>query len=66
MATIDYTYTDDRPNIVYQITCNCIRDSNSQITYSGTVTWNLRYSNSHIGPGYVLECKATSSTGGDS
>ena len=66
MATIDYTYTDDRPNIVYQITCNCTRDSNSQITYSGTVTWNLRYSNSHIGPGYVLECKVTSSTGGDS
>lgn len=66
MATIDYTYTDDRPNIVYQITCNCTRDSNSQITYSGTVTWNLRYSNSYIGPGYVLECKATSSTGGDS
>lgn len=66
MATIDYTYTDDRPNIVYQITCNCTRNSNSQITYSGTVTWNLRYSNSYIGPGYVLECKATSSTGGDS
>ena len=66
MATIDYTYTDDRPNIVYQITCNCTRDSNSQITYSGTVTWNLRYSNSYIGPGYILECKATSSTGGDS
>lgn len=66
MATIDYTYTDDRPNIIYQITCNCTRDSNSQITYSGTVTWNLRYSNSYIGPGYVLECKATSSTGGDS
>ena len=66
MATIDYTYTDARPNIVYQITCNCTRDSNSQITYSGTVTWNLRYPNSHIGPGYVLECKVTSSTGGDS
>ena len=66
MATIDYTYTDDRPNIVYQITCDCTRNSNSQITYSGTVTWNLRYSNSHIGPGYVLECKVTSSTGGDS
>lgn len=66
MATIDYIYTDDRPNIVYQITCNCTRNSNSQITYSGTVTWNLRYSNSYIGPGYVLECKATSSTGGDS
>lgn len=66
MATIDYIYTDDRPNIIYQITCNCTRDSNSQITYSGTVTWNLRYSNSYIGPGYVLECKATSSTGGDS
>ena len=66
MATIDYTYTDDRPNIVYQITCNCTRDSNSQITYSGTVTWNLRYANSYIGPGYILECKATSSTGGDS
>lgn len=66
MATIDYIYTDDRPNIVYQITCNCTRDSNSQITYSGTVTWNLRYSNSYIGPGYILECKATSSTGGDS
>ena len=66
MATINYTYTDDRPNIVYQITCNCIRSSNSQITYSGTVTWNLRYSDSHIGPGYVLECKVTSSTGGDS
>ena len=66
MATINYTYTDDRPNIVYQITCNCTRNSNSQITYSGTVTWNLRYSNSYIGPGYVLECKATSSTGGDS
>lgn len=66
MATIDYTYTDDRPNIVYQITCNCTRDSNSQITYSGTVTWNLRYPNSYIGPGYILECKATSSTGGDS
>ena len=66
MATIDYTYTDDRPNIVYQITCNCTRNSNSQITYSGTVTWNLRYPNSYIGPGYVLECKATSSTGGDS
>ena len=66
MATINYTYTDDRPNIVYQITCNCTRNSNSQITYSGTVTWNLRYSNSYIGPGYILECKATSSTGGDS
>ena len=66
MATINYTYTDDRPNIVYQITCDCTRNSNSQITYSGTVTWNLRYSNSHIGPGYVLECKVTSSTGGDS
>ena len=66
MATIDYTYTDDRPNIVYQITCNCTRNSNSQITYSGTVTWNLRYANSYIGPGYILECKATSSTGGDS
>ena len=66
MATIDYTYTDDRPNIVYQITCNCTRSSNTQITYSGTVTWNLRYPNSYIGPGYVLECKATSSTGGDS
>ena len=66
MATIDYIYTDDRPNIIYQITCNCTRDSNSQITYSGTVTWNLRYSNSYIGPGYILECKATSSTGGDS
>lgn len=66
MATIDYIYTDDRPNIVYQITCNCTRNSNSQITYSGTVTWNLRYSNSYIGPGYVLECKVTSSTGGDS
>lgn len=66
MATIDYTYTDDRPNIVYQITCNCTRNSNSQITYSGTVTWNLRYPNSYIGPGYILECKATSSTGGDS
>lgn len=66
MATIDYIYTDDRPNIVYQITCNCTRNSNSQITYSGTVTWNLRYSNSYIGPGYILECKATSSTGGDS
>lgn len=66
MATIDYTYTDDRPNIVYQITCNCTRDSNSQITYSGTVTWNLRYPNSYIGPGYVLECKVTSSTGGNS
>lgn len=66
MATIDYIYTDDRPNIVYQITCNCTRDSNSQITYSGTVTWNLRYPNSYIGPGYILECKATSSTGGDS
>ena len=66
MATINYTYTDDRPNIVYQITCDCTRNSNSQITYSGTVTWNLRYSNSYIGPGYVLECKVTSSTGGDS
>lgn len=66
MATIDYIYTDDNPNIVYQITCNCIRSSNSQITYSGTVTWNLRYPNSHIGTGYVLECRATSSTGGDS
>lgn len=66
MATIDYIYTDDRPNIIYQITCNCTRNSNSQITYSGTVTWNLRYSNSYIGPGYILECKATSSTGGDS
>ena len=66
MATIDYTYTDDRPNIVYQITCNCTRSSNTQITYSGTVTWNLRYPNSYIGPGYILECKATSSTGGDS
>lgn len=66
MATIDYTYTGDRPNIIYQITCNCTRNSNSQITYSGTVTWNLRYSNSYIGPGYILECKATSSTGGDS
>lgn len=66
MATIDYIYTGDRPNIVYQITCNCTRNSNSQITYSGTVTWNLRYSNSYIGPGYILECKATSSTGGDS
>lgn len=66
MATINYTYTDDRPNIVYQITCNCTRNSNSQITYSGTVTWNLRYSNSYIGPGYILECKASSSTGGDS
>lgn len=66
MATIDYTYTDDRPNIVYQITCNCTRSSNTQITYSGTVTWNLRYSDSHIGTGYVLECRATSSTGGDS
>lgn len=66
MATIDYTYTDDRPNIVYQITCNCTRRSNTQITYSGTVTWNLRYSDSHIGTGYVLECRATSSTGGDS
>lgn len=66
MATIDYIYTDDRPNIIYQITCNCTRDSNSQITYSGTVTWNLRYSNSYIGPGYILECKATSSTSGDS
>lgn len=66
MATIDYTYTDDRPNIVYQITCNCTRNSNSQIIYSGTVTWNLRYPNSYIGPGYILECKATSSTGGDS
>lgn len=66
MATINYTYTDDRPNIVYQITCNCTRSSNSQITYSGTVTWNLRYSDSHIGTGYVLECRATSSTGGDS
>ena len=66
MATINYTYTDDRPNIVYQITCNCTRNSNSQITYSGTVTWNLRYSNSYIGPGYILECRATSSTGGDS
>ena len=66
MATIDYIYTDDRPNIVYQITCNCTRTSNSQITYSGTVTWNLRYSDSHIGTGYVLECRATSSTGGDS
>lgn len=66
MATIDYIYTDDRPNIVYQITCNCTRSSNSQITYSGTVTWNLRYSDSHIGTGYVLQCRATSSTGGDS
>lgn len=66
MATINYTYTDDRPNIVYQITCNCTRGSNSQIAYSGTVTWNLRYSDSHIGTGYVLECRATSSTGGDS
>lgn len=66
MAIINYTYTDDRPNIVYQITCNCTRNSNSQITYSGTVTWNLRYSDSHIGTGYVLECRATSSTGGDS
>lgn len=66
MATINYTYTDDRPNIVYQITCNCTRSSNTQITYSGTVTWNLRYSDSHIGTGYVLECRATSSTGGDS
>jgi hypothetical protein len=66
MAIINYTYTDDRPNIVYQITCNCTRSSNSQITYSGTVTWNLRYSDSHIGTGYVLECRATSSTGGDS
>ena len=66
MATIDYIYTDDRPNIVYQINCNCTIDSNIQITYSGTVTWNLRYSNSYIGPGYILECKATSSTGGDS
>ena len=66
MATINYTYTDDRPNIVYQITCDCTRNSNSQITYSGTVTWNLRYPNSYIGPGYVLECKVTSSTGGDS
>ena len=66
MATIDYTYTDDRPNIVYQITCNCTRSSNTQITYSGTVTWNLRYSDSHIGTGYVLQCRATSSTGGDS
>lgn len=66
MATIDYTYTDDRPNIVYQITCKCTRSSNTQITYSGTVTWNLLYSDSHIGTGYVLECRATSSTGGDS
>ena len=66
MATINYTYTDDRPNIVYQITCNCTRSSNTQITYSGTVTWNLRYSDSHIGTGYVLECRATSSIGGDS
>ena len=66
MAIINYIYTDDRPNIVYQITCNCTRNSNSQITYSGTVTWNLRYSDSHIGTGYVLECRATSSTGGDS
>lgn len=66
MATINYTYTDDRPNIIYQITCNCTRSSNTQITYSGTVTWNLRYSDSHIGTGYVLECRATSSTGGDS
>lgn len=66
MAIINYTYTDDRPNIVYQITCNCTRSSNSRITYSGTVTWNLRYSDSHIGTGYVLECRATSSTGGDS
>lgn len=66
MATINYTYTDDRPNIVYQITCNCTRRSNTQITYSGTVTWNLLYSDSHIGTGYVLECRATSSTGGDS
>lgn len=66
MATINYTYTDDRPNIIYQITCNCTRRSNTQITYSGTVTWNLRYSDSHIGTGYVLECRATSGTGGDS
>lgn len=66
MAIINYTYTDDRPNIVYQITCNCTRSSNTQIKYSGTVTWNLRYSDSHIGTGYVLECRATSSTGGDS
>lgn len=65
MATINYTYTGARPNIIYTITCNCTRKSNTQITYSGTVTWNLRYSDSHIGTGYVLQCKATSSTGGD-